>query len=288
MRKRIAIIGLGLIGGSIGLALKRKKSTSSEIVGYARHSDTLSQACRQGAIDRGEETPEAAVNGAGMVIIATPVMGIKEILPRIAGHLSPGCVVTDTASTKECVMKWAEEYLPPTVHFVGGHPMAGKEQTGIEAADANLFHKHTYCLVEGSSSTPDATWAVVKLVTKVGANPLFINASEHDRLVAGISHLPHLLSTALVVATTKKPYWSQMSKLAASGYRDLSRLASSDARMISDICRTNQQNILFWIDDFINELTKLRHLVNEDSDELERLLTQAKEARQKWLDENKG
>ena len=185
-------------------------------------------------------------------------------------------------------MKWAREYLPPTVSFVGGHPMAGKEQAGIEAADADLFHKRIYCLVEGSSSTPEATRSMIQLVTEIGANPLLINASEHDKLVAGISHLPNLLSVALIAATTKKPYWPQMSRLAASGYRDLTRLASSDTRMLGDICRTNQQNILCWIDDFIAELTKLRQMVNEDSVELERLLTQAKEARQKWLEEHKS
>jgi len=285
MKTHITIIGPGLIGGSIGLALKRSGPADLEVMGYARHSNTLRKAHQRGAIDKGALTAEAAVNAADMVIIATPVTSVREVLARIAEHLPPGCVISDTASTKECVMNWAEEYLPPTVSFVGGHPMAGKEQAGINAADANLFHKRTYCLVEGPRSTPEAISTVVKLVTRIGANPLFIDASEHDKLVAGVSHLPNLLSVALVTATTGNPCWPEMSKLAASSYRDLTRLASSDAKMLSDIFLTNQQNILLWIDTFINALTELRHLVNKGhTPELERTLSQAKQARQKWLD----
>ena len=283
----ITIIGLGLIGGSMGLALKRS-GVLSELVGYARHSDTRSKACQVGAVDRVETNLPMAVRGAELVIIATPVMSIRGILEQIADHLSPGCVVTDTASTKAQVMKWAEEYIPAEVSFIGGHPMAGKEEAGVEAADARLFCNCTYCLVKGSSTTLEVTRQVVELVMQIGGNPLIINAQEHDNLVAGISHLPALLSSALVLTTIKSPDWPQMSKLAARGYRDLTRLASGDVEMNRDICLSNGQSIARWIDNFIAELSELRYLLDEDGERLERALSRAREARQKWLLEDKN
>jgi prephenate dehydrogenase len=223
-----------------------------------------------------------------LVIIATPVMSIRGILEQIANNLSPGCVVTDTASTKVQVMKWAEEYLPPEVSFIGGHPMAGKERAGIEAADDKLFHNCTYCLVKSSSATLKGVRLVVELVEQMEANPLFIDAAEHDNLVAGISHLPTLLSSALVLTTTKSAAWPQMSKLAAGGYRDLTRLASGNVEMNRDICQTNSQNIVRWIDNFIAEMSELRRLLTKDGEELERALTKAQKARKKWFLDGKN
>ena len=284
MRKRISIIGLGLIGGSIGLALKQNSSAELEIVGYARHPETRSIAQRRGAIDKGADSLESAGTDAEIVIIATPVRAIREIMRNIANYLPSGCVVTDTASTKKHVMQWAREYLPETVSFIGGHPMAGKEQSGINAADAKLFNKCTYCLVEDSTSTLEAKKTIANLVTQVGAKTVFLNASEHDKMVAGISHLPNILSVALVAATSKDSCWNDMSKLAARGYKDTTRLASSDAKMLSDIFLTNQQNISSWIDYFIIELNKMREMINNNCDkELITALSQAKEARQRWL-----
>ncbi|MCD6358453.1 MAG: prephenate dehydrogenase/arogenate dehydrogenase family protein [Dehalococcoidia bacterium] len=287
MKERISIIGLGLIGGSIGLALKRNSPDNLEIVGYARHPETRFMARQRGAIDMEANSVEEAVSNANMVIIATPVTAIEDVMKRIAARLPSGCVVTDTASTKECGMQWAEEYLPPTVNFIGGHPMAGKESAGIEAAEFNLFHKCTYCLVENATSTPEALRAMNELVARVGAKSLFINASEHDRLVAGISHLPNLISIALVATTTKSPQWSRMSRMAAGGYRDTTRLASSDVKMLSDIFLTNQNNVSYWLDAFIGELNKLRQMTNnEHAAELRDAMSQAKAARQKWMEES--
>jgi prephenate dehydrogenase len=226
----------------------------------------------------------SAVDGADVVILAVPALAVGGILEQIGRHLPSGCIVTDAVSTKVKVMEWAEQHLPPGVEFIGGHPMAGKEVSGIEAAEASLFEGRTYCLVPGQNASPEAVEAVVGLVKQMGAEPLIITASEHDSFVAGISHLPTLLSVALVSTTTKSPSWVKMSKLAATGYRDLTRLASQNPQMNRDICLTNQENILKWIDGFIEELSQFRRLIANGGEDLERVFDQAKQARQRWLE----
>ena len=282
--RRIAIIGLGLIGGSIGLALKRAGLGGTELVGYVRNQQVATKILRLGAVDRVNEDMLSVVDKADLVILATPPMVIKDVLAQIAPHLSPSCTVTDTASTKVEVMEWAKEYLPPTINFIGGHPMAGKELSGIEAAEAGLFEGCTYCLTPGQNASPAAVELLVGMVKKIGANPLFITAAEHDNLVTGISHLPLVLSAALVMTTTQSSSWEKMSRFAATGYRDLTRLASQHPRMNRDICLTNRPNILNWIDAFSKELSHFRKLIDEDSKELEDTFIQAQQARQLWLE----
>ena len=283
MAMRIAIVGLGLIGGSIGLTLKQAKWRNAEIVGYVRHPEVAPVALSSGIVDRVESSLKEVVKGAALTIIATPVLTIKDIFSQIATALSPGSIVTDTASTKLQVMQWAEELLPSEVSFIGGHPMAGKETFGIKAAEANLFHNCAYCLTPASQAKPAAVQTVVDMVKKLGANPLTISAQEHDNLVAGISHLPLLLSVALVSVTTSNPSWERISQLTAGGYRDLTRLASGNPQVNAHICLSNRAAIVSWIDNFIEELRELRKLVAGGNIEIEKALTLANEARQKWL-----
>jgi prephenate dehydrogenase len=278
---RIAIIGLGLIGGSMGLALKRAKA-DSEVVGFARRAEVAARALERGAVDRAERDLLSAAAGADLIIIATPAMAIKGILAEIGEQIPPGGIITDTASTKAKVMEWAEESLPSSVSFIGGHPMAGKETSAIEAAQADLFQGCTYCLIPGRGATKEAIDMVVGLVRQIGANPLFIDASEHDSSVAGVSHLPLIISAALVATTTKNPSWPQMAKLAASGYRDLTRLASGSPQMSGDICLTNREPILQWLDDYIEELEEFRRLICEDNEELGQAFLRAREERERW------
>jgi prephenate dehydrogenase len=279
----VTIIGLGLIGGSIGLALKEGKRPAWEIVGYSRRQETVANALSLGAIERGETNLRDAVKQADFVIIATPVLTVKEIFSEIAPYLPSGCIVTDTASTKVQVMKWAEEILPPTVDFIGGHPMAGRETYGIQAAEADLFRGCTYCLTSSEKASPKSMDTVTTMVKKLGAIPLLIDAQEHDKLVAGISHLPMLLSAALVSLTTKNPSWSKMSKLAASGYHDLTRLASGNPEVNSHICLSNKEAIVNWMDKFSQELERYRQLVADEDKRLEQALAEANRARQEWL-----
>jgi prephenate dehydrogenase len=279
----VTIIGLGLIGGSIGLALRQMERPGWEIVGYSRHQETVAKASSSGAIERGVTNPKDAVEQAEFVIIATPVMTIKEIFSEIALHLPAGCIVTDTASTKVQVMKWAKEILPPTVEFIGGHPMAGKENYGILAAEADLFRGCTYCLTTSEKVSPKSIDTVISVIKKLGAMPFFIDAQEHDNLVAGISHLPMILSAALVSLTTKNSSWSKMSKMAASGYYDLTRLASGNPEVNAHICLSNQESIVDSIDKFRQELDRYRQMVAGGDRHLEQAFTDANKARQEWL-----
>lgn len=281
--KRVAIIGLGLIGASIGLALKKANVAGLERVGFARRAEVASEAVSIGAVDRAGGDLFATVEDASLVIIATPPMAIRGILAEIGARLSPGCIVTDTASTKVQVMEWAQELLPPSVSFIGGHPMAGKETFGIGAADADLFRGCIYCLISGRNVGVEATDFVSGLVKQIGAAPLLLDASEHDSLVAGISHLPLLVSAALTLATTKSGSWPEMARLAAGGFRDLSRLASGSPEMSRDICITNKGPVLHWVDKFLEELGEFRRLVSEDGQQLEQAFFQAREGRQRWL-----
>jgi prephenate dehydrogenase len=279
----VAIIGLGLIGGSIGLALRCGNKSRWEIVGYSRRRETVANALSLGAIERGATDLKDAVKQAHLVIIATPALTVKEMLSRIAHHLPSGCIIADTASTKVQIMTWAKQMLPPTVDFIGGHPMAGKETYGIQAADADLFRGCTYCLTPSEKASQKSVDTVVDMTKKLGAIPLFIDAQEHDDLVAGISHLPMLLSAALVSLTSRNPSWPRMSKLASSGYRDLTRLASVIPEVNSDICLSNQKAIIDWIDEFSQELDRYRQLVAEGDKRLEQALEEANRARQEWL-----
>jgi prephenate dehydrogenase len=264
----------------MGLALK---AAGAEVAGYARRPEVVSSAVKHGVVDRcGRDLP-STIKGAEIIVIATPALSVKDVFVDLAGYLSKGVIVTDVASTKVDVMNWAGEYLPAKACFVGGHPMAGKEVSGIAAADVNLFHGCTYCLVPGKNFNAESRKKMEDMVKSIGARPFYIDAQEHDTLVAWISHLPHLLSVALVDATVNDANWSAMSKLAASGYRDTTRLASGDPRMSRDIYLTNKKPIMEAIDNYICSLNELRRLINDGDEKIEDYFIRARQAREDWL-----
>ena len=285
---KITIIGLGLIGGSIGLGLKQKASDKVEVSGYDKELEAGRKAEKLKAVDKSHWKLEDAVKDAKMVIIATPVLAIREMLELISDMVPPGCVVTDTGSTKSEIMNWAEEYLPREVSFVGGHPMAGKEFSGIDAADANLFQNARYAVIPSRRAREEAVRAVLGMVDLLEAKPYFLDAVEHDSYVAAVSHLPIIVSSALVSVTTKSPSWREMSKMAATGYRDVSRLASGDPVMNLDISVTNRDNLLHWVEQAIQELRHFHDMIGKTSDEdgLEALgdtFSKVWQNREKWL-----
>jgi len=195
--ERIAIIGLGLIGGSLSLALKAAKLKDIEIVGYDKDPLAASEARRLRVVDKTESVLQKAVGDARLVVIATPIVAVRGVMEELAGELRENCVVTDTASTKAIVMEWASELLPATVSFVGGHPMAGKETAGVRNAEAKLFAGKPYCIIPAPDASEGAVRVVTGIVHLIGARPFFIGADEHDRYVAAVSHLPLVVSTAL-------------------------------------------------------------------------------------------
>jgi len=281
MFNRVAIIGLGLIGGSIGLALHKVKA-ARQVVGYDLGRGVCEQARKSGAIDETFASLADVVRGGDLVILATPVGAMHALLQNIAPMLSPGTVVTDVASTKALVISWAEQFLPESVFFVGGHPMAGKEVSGVEAADAELFKDRIYCLTPTSRTNPTALSKMSAFVEMLGARPRFLEPEEHDDQVAGVSHLPFLASIALMNTVAEDDTWSDASLLAATGFRDMTRLAAGNPEMYRDICLTNSGVITRRLDEYIAALANVRdHIVAHDKD-INELFAIAQQLRQRW------
>ena len=282
--RRVVIVGLGLIGGSIGLRLSAAELPGLEVVGSDIDGSRESTAKKSGAIDRGEHDLTRAVRDARLVIIAVPISAVRDVFTAIAPHLAEGAVVTDTASTKGEVMKWAAELLPESVSFVGGHPMAGNEQSGIDHADAALFEGRAYCVCPTVSSPPTAIQSVVGLAQALGAEPVFIDAEEHDVYAAAISHLPLITATALFRLLRESPSWDDLGQLASTGFRDMTRLASGDPSMSNAIWKTNREAIIHWVDRLVEELKRLRAMLSDGQDEeLFKLFAEVKLQRDEFI-----
>ena len=277
--KKIAVLGLGLIGGSLGLALNQA-GVAKHIFGYDSNLDATHIALEIGAITEICDTAEKAVQQADLVILATPILAMPELLGRIAPKLKRGVLVTDTASTKVPILNWAQTLLPAHVTFVGGHPMAGRELSGIQAAEMGLFEGCTYCLIPARPASSEGIAQLSEVVMRLGAYPFILDADRHDRLVAGISHLPFVLSCALVQCLSKKEDWRELTSLKAGGFRDMSRLAAGSPTMYRDICATNQEEILNWLDAFALELNNIRSLIARKDEVLEPYFAQAKQLRE--------
>lgn len=285
----ITIIGMGLIGTSLGMALRSADEKEAPlgpitVTGYDRNARATSDARGRLAIDRQAKTLEDALREANLVVAAVPAQALRELFEQI-GPLAPhGAVLTDVASTKAQVAEWARELLPRTVEYVGGHPMAGKEQSGVAAADPQLFKGAIYCLTPSTNARQEAIDIVEGMVRQAGAKPYYIDPVEHDNYVAGVSHLPFLLSTGLVEVTGGGSGWREMQALAATGYRDISRLASGDPEMHRDICLTNRDAAMRWIDEMVTWLLKTRDQIEARDDEaLLAMFAHAREVREQWL-----
>ncbi len=284
MSSKIAVIGLGLIGGSLGLALRRAAPKDTQVIGFDRDSQVASRAVKAGAVPAVAPTLDRAVADATMVIVATPIISIRKVFQGIAPLLRPNAIVTDTASTKQEVMRWAQEFLPREAHFIGGHPMAGKEQSGPQAAEAGLFDGRPYCLVPGREAGPGAVSSMVAFVQAIGATHFFLDAEEHDAYVAAISHVPLVASLALFGLARSSTAWPELANLAGPAFRDLTRLASGDPEMAYDIFRTNRGNLLHWIDRYVAELQRLAaYIEGDDADGLFRVLAEAQLERDNFL-----
>jgi prephenate dehydrogenase len=276
--KKIAVLGLGLIGGSLGLAL-HQAGIAEHVSGYDSNPDATYHALEIGAITEICNTPEKAVQQADIVILATPILAMPKLLERIAPKLKRGVLVTDTASTKVQILNWAKTLLPANVMFVGGHPMAGSEFSGIEASELGLFVDCAYCLIPAGHASSEGVAQLSEIVMQLGAHPLVIDADRHDRLVAGISHLPFVLSSALVQCLSKEEDWRELTTLAAGGFRDMSRLAAGSPTMYRDICVTNKEEILKCLDALASELVNIRSLISRGDEVLEPYFAQAKQLR---------
>jgi prephenate dehydrogenase len=283
---KLTIIGLGLIGGSMGMALRRAEPENTEVVGYDRSEEVMVRAHKAKVVDAIAPTLEEAVKDATLVIVCTPIVSMRKVFQEIGPHLMRGAVVTDTASTKTDVLRWSDEFIPKTAYFVGGHPMAGKEKQGLHNADESLFDERPYVIVPSVDAAPGAVAAVVGLAQAVNALPMYMDADEHDSYAAAISHLPLLTSVALFNLVQGSNAWPELASMAGPGFRDLTRLASGEPEMSHDIFLTNRANVLHWLNRYIGELSKLADMIDsrEDNESLYRTLTLTQVERDRFLD----
>ena len=277
---RIAVVGLGLMGGSLAGALRGRCRT---VVGVARRTETLDVAQARGLIDQGTTDLAGGVQAAHVVVLATPVRAILRLLDEIGPLLPQDCLLLDVGSTKtQIVHRMAA--LPDHVQPLGGHPMCGKESAGIAAADPALYRGATFVLTPLPRTSPEALSLGRSLVEAIGADPLILPPARHDRLVATISHLPYLLACGLAgaageVAATDATLW----RVAASGFRDTSRLAASDVRMMLDILMTNREAVGQALDTFLDQLQALAAQVERgDEAALRSTLQRIQRARAEW------
>lgn len=257
--KTIGIVGVGLIGGSLGLALKRKIG-HIEIIGIDDIA-VIEEAVSLGAIDQGfsREDMGKGISQADVVFICTPINEIINLLPSIAQHIKSGALVTDVGSTKTQIVRNAEKFFSNDRYFLGGHPMTGSEYRGVQWSDALLFENTVYVLTPSQQLPVTLTQSFGELIELLGAKVVFISPTMHDRVAAAVSHLPQLCAVTLMNLVAKQQKDSPLFlKLASGGFRDMTRIASSSYSIWNDILDTNQPEIIHFLNSLINELEQTR------------------------------
>ncbi|MGE5651016.1 MAG: prephenate dehydrogenase [Bacillota bacterium] len=282
--KKISIFGVGLIGGSFALALKSAGAVA-QVVGMGRSAASLERAKGLGIIDSIGSSVAEAVDGADLILVAAPVAQTEQILASMAPHLQPGTVVTDAGSTKSDVVAAARKALGGKIaQFVPGHPIAGREQNGPEAAIVDLYIGKKVVLAPLPENTAEDVARVASAWRLCGAIIHQLTPQEHDRVFAAVSHLPHLLAYALVDDIAKKPHADLLFQYAASGFRDFTRIAGSSPEMWRDISLANQAALLGELDAYMTQLAQLRAMLAEaDGGALEAVYANAQRARHNWI-----
>jgi len=271
----IAIVGLGFIGGSIGLAL-RQSGAGMQIIGHDREPSQARQAQRLGAIDRTEWNLLRACEGADVVILAVPPDGLRDTLEAVAADLKSGCLITDTATIKGAALHWAEELLPPQVAFVGGDPVIQVPGQGLDSARADLFQGTLYCLTPAANVPPSAVQQAVALVNLLGAEPYFVGADEHDGLRAAVEHLPALLTALLLREVSRSPAPREMRHLTGPVLMQASALMSEQAATYRSLCLNNSFAISHWSRVMRRGLRELeQHVEARDEEKLMALFEEA-------------
>jgi prephenate dehydrogenase len=281
--KKLVIFGVGLIGGSVALALKKTK-TPVTIVGVGRSTESLQTALDLGVIDADTSDVAAAIKDADLVLIAAPVAQTPAILNAIKPHLKASTVITDAGSTKSDVLQCAKDILGEQFNqFIGGHPIAGAEKSGVSAATADLYMNKNVVLTPTAETAPEAIALVKNLWQACGANVSEMTAATHDGIFAAVSHLPHLLAFALVDDIASRVNAQQLFGFAASGFRDFTRIAGSHPEMWRDISLANRTALLNELDAYQAELARLHDLLErEDGNGLHALFERASIARNNW------
>ena len=262
MIERLAIIGVGLIGGSLARALREAGAVRS-VVGIGRSRANLDEALSLGICDEVTQDACNGVEGADLVFISVPVCAISAVVAEIAPALAPGCIVTDGGSVKEAIVRECETLIPTGCHFVGGHPIAGTEHSGAAASFATLYRGKRCILTPTERTNPAAMAKVEHLWRLTGADVCYMEPGHHDRIFAEISHLPHMAAYALVHAVgTADVEGENVLSFTAGGFRDFTRIASSDPVMWRDIALMNREALLASVDGFSASLAELRRRID--------------------------
>jgi len=277
----IAIAGVGLIGGSLGMAAK-KNSLTRRVIAIGRSEQKLMRAKILGAVDEYSLDFESGASEADLVVICTPVRAVVPTLERMAASLKAGAVVTDVGSTKREIVERATPLTPAGRHFVGGHPMAGSEESGVEAAFPDMFLGATYVLTPTDDTDLEALRKTTEFAERIGARVEVMSPEEHDLAVAVISHLPHAMSAALLHAASGSS--GRALRLAAGSFRDLTRISDSPPEIWRDICLTNLDLLIRAIGEFQGSLADFKTaLMTGDEAAITRFFEEARQIRQAYL-----
>ena len=280
---RVAIIGVGLLGGSLGLALK-KRGLAGRVVGFVRRQASVADCEKAGAADELGLDLGRVVADADLVVLCTPVAQFRALAEQMAPHLKRGALVTDVGSVKESVVRELEPiFRRAGAEFIGSHPMAGAEKMGVAAARADLFLNAISVVTPSRSSDPDRAAEVEQFWTAVGAIPIRLSPGLHDELVSRSSHLPHVLAAILADFVLNPDHPREQSQLCANGFRDTTRIAMGSPEMWRDICLANRENLGRALGIFTERLQEFRRaLDHQDAKTVEQWLARARERREAW------
>jgi prephenate dehydrogenase len=281
--RKITIVGVGLLGGSIGLAARQRK-LAGEVAGYVRRTASLKDCERAGAVDFATTDLLAAVYNADLIILCTPLAQMRSLAKQILPALKRGAIVTDVGSVKATVVRELESIISNAgAHFVGSHPMAGAEKTGVNAARKNLFENAVCVLTPTKKTNPAAIKKLEQFWKTLGARVLKIDAAQHDLFVSRSSHLPHVVAATLADLVLNPANPKTQSQLCATGFRDTTRIASGSPEMWRDIALANRKNVSKSVDAFVAELKKFQTaLKKSDGKAVEKFFATAKQRRDNW------
>jgi prephenate dehydrogenase len=281
--RKVTLVGVGLLGGSLGKALKQRR-LAEQVVGFVRRPASVAECEAARAVDRATLDLLEAVDAADLVVFCTPIAQMRDLMERMSPALKRGALVTDVGSVKGPVMRALEPLAAKAgAHFIGSHPMAGAEKMGVRAARADLFEKAVCVVTPSARSRPERLRQVERLWKQVGGTLLRLGPDAHDELVSRSSHLPHVVAAKLAHCVLSPDHPKEQALLCANGFRDATRIASGSPEMWRDICLANRRNLLKSLDRFLVELRQFRGLLNRaDGEAIQSFLEAAKSRRDAW------
>ena len=287
--EKVSLIGAGLLGGSLGLALRQRKAATS-VHAYVRRAESVSECLALGAAEVASQDLKSVVQGADLVVLCTPLAQMRDLTQKLLPYLRPGAIVTDVGSAKATVVSELSPLVASAkAEFIGSHPMAGSEQMGLSAARADLFQDAICLVTPGSGSSAKTIQAALALWKSVGGNPMRMSPDLHDDLVSRCSHLPHVIAAELANYVLSPAHPKEQAMLCATGFRDTTRIASSSPEMWRDIAMANRKNLGRVLGVFIEDLQEFQlALERGDVKAIEEYFSNAKQRRDQWRSQASG